>query len=95
MGYFLKTVFKSGKFCFGFGGITIILLLIIMYPLFDTRDPLDMAGGFFERPNLAEYLNRNKEGGKKRQARLPKWIRLPRIFWPSSVWSWRRKKSSP
>jgi peptide/nickel transport system permease protein len=65
MGYFLKTVFKSGKFCFGFSVIVIILLLIAIYPMFDTRDPLDMAGGFFERPNLTEYLNRNKEGKQK------------------------------
>ncbi|AEF80806.1 ABC transporter permease [Leadbettera azotonutricia] len=65
MGYFLKTVFKSGKFCFGFSVIVIILLLITIYPMFDTRDPLDMAGGFFERPNMVEYINRNKEGGQK------------------------------
>ncbi|MDR2608598.1 MAG: ABC transporter permease [Treponema sp.] len=62
MGYFLKTVFKSGKFCFGFGCIVAVLLLITIYPMFDKRDPLAMAGGFFERPNIREYLQRNKEG---------------------------------
>jgi peptide/nickel transport system permease protein len=63
MGYFLKTVFKSGKFCFGFFVLLAILLLITIYPMIDTRDPLEMAGGFFERPNIGEYLQRNKEGG--------------------------------
>jgi peptide/nickel transport system permease protein len=62
MGYFLKTVFKSGKFCFGFFMILAILLLITIYPMIDSRDPLEMAGGFFERPNTREYLQRNKEG---------------------------------
>jgi peptide/nickel transport system permease protein len=62
MGYFLKTVFKSGKFCFGFFVILAILLLITIYPMIDTRDPLEMAGGFFERPNIREYIQRNKEG---------------------------------
>jgi peptide/nickel transport system permease protein len=62
MGYFLKTIFKSGKFCFGFFVFLAILLLITIYPMIDTRDPLEMAGGFFERPNIREYLERNKEG---------------------------------
>jgi peptide/nickel transport system permease protein len=68
MGYFLKTVFKSGKFCFGFFMILAILLLIMIYPMIDTRDPLDMAGGFFERPNVKEYLRRNTEGGGRAAA---------------------------
>ncbi|MCL2832410.1 MAG: ABC transporter permease [Treponema sp.] len=62
MGHFLKTVFKSGKFTFGFSVIMIILLYIIIYPMFDHRDPLEMKGGFFERPNLFQYLNNTKEG---------------------------------
>jgi peptide/nickel transport system permease protein len=61
MGYFLKTVFKSGKFCFGFGCLAAVLLLITIYPMFDKRDPLAMAGGFFERPNLREYLAKTGE----------------------------------
>jgi peptide/nickel transport system permease protein len=62
MGYFLKTVFRSGKFCFGFFVLLVILLLVMIYPMIDTRDPLEMAGGFFERPNVREYLRRNQEG---------------------------------
>jgi peptide/nickel transport system permease protein len=65
MNYFLKTVFKSGKFCFGFGVLAAVLLLITIYPVFDPRPPLDMAGGFFEPPNVSDYLNRNKESAKE------------------------------
>ena len=62
MGHFIKTVFKSGKFTFGFSVIMIILLYILIYPLFDTRDPLEMKGGFFERPNLKQYLEKTTVG---------------------------------
>ena len=61
MGYYIKTMFKSGKFTFGFTVIVIILLYITIYPMFDTRDPLQMGGGLYERPNIKEYLERNKE----------------------------------
>jgi peptide/nickel transport system permease protein len=61
MGYFIKTMFKSGKFTFGFTVIVLILLFITIYPMIDTRDPLEMGGGLYESPNIREYLDRNKE----------------------------------
>jgi peptide/nickel transport system permease protein len=61
MSHILTTIFKSGKFTFGFTVITIVLLFIIIYPIFDKRDPLAMGGGLFEKPNIGEYLSRNKE----------------------------------
>jgi len=61
MNHILKTIFKSGKFTFGFSIITLVLLFIIIYPIFDNRDPLAMIGLKFERPNLREYLDRNNE----------------------------------
>jgi len=63
--HLLKTIFKSGKFTFGFSVIVIVFLFIAIYPMFDRRDPLEMKGGLYERPNLKEYLNRHKEGGGK------------------------------
>jgi peptide/nickel transport system permease protein len=65
MNYILKTIFKSGKFTFGFSVIVIILLFITIYPIFDRRDPLQMGGGLYERPNMVQYLQRNKEGANK------------------------------
>ena len=61
MGYFIKTMFKSGKFTFGFTVIVLVLLFITIYPMVDTRDPLEMGGGLYESPNIREYLDRNKE----------------------------------
>jgi len=60
MGHYLKTIFKSGKFIVGFTVIALILLFIAIYPIFDRRDPLQMGGGLYERPNIKEYLERNK-----------------------------------
>jgi peptide/nickel transport system permease protein len=65
MAHLLKTIFKSGKFTFGFSVIVAILLFIAIYPMFDNRDPLAMKGGHFDRPNIKEYLDRNKEGAGK------------------------------
>ena len=62
MGHILKTMFKSGKFCFGFTVLTLILLFINIYPMVDKRDPLAMTGGLYDSPNLIQYLHRNKEG---------------------------------
>jgi len=64
MGYFIKIMFKSGKFTFGFTVIALILLFITLYPILDRRDPLEMGGGLYERPNVKEYLQRNKEVGQ-------------------------------
>ena len=64
MGYYLKTIFKSGKFTFGFTVIVTILLFITIYPMFDKRNPLEMGGGLYERPNIKEYIQRNREVGK-------------------------------
>jgi|TergutMp193P3_1026864.scaffolds.fasta_scaffold00831_14 peptide/nickel transport system permease protein len=61
MGNYIKIMFKSGKFTFGFSVIALILLFITIYPMFDKRDPLAMGGGMYERPNIKEYLQRNIE----------------------------------
>jgi peptide/nickel transport system permease protein len=68
MGHLLKTVFKSGKFCFGFTIIAAVLLFITIYPMFDSRDPLGMIGGMFDRPNLIQYLKRHREDGPAAEA---------------------------
>jgi peptide/nickel transport system permease protein len=60
----LKTVFKSGKFTFGFSVVVAVFLFITIYPMFDKRDPLVMGGGLYERPNIKEYLSRNKESAE-------------------------------
>jgi peptide/nickel transport system permease protein len=52
----LKTAFKSGKFRFGFTVLSLILLIVIFFPLFNRADPLSMDGIMFEKPNLFEYL---------------------------------------
>jgi len=64
MGHFIKIMFKSGKFTFGFTVIVLILLFISIYPMFDKRDPLAMIGGLYDRPNVMQYLQRHKEAGK-------------------------------
>lgn len=61
MNHILKTIFKSGKFTFGFTVISLVLLFIIIYPIFDNRDPLAMIGQKFTPPNLREYMQRNQE----------------------------------
>jgi peptide/nickel transport system permease protein len=62
MGYFLKTAFKSGKFCFGFTVIAAILLLIIIYPMVNKTDPLKMSGMMFERPSEEHILGTDNFG---------------------------------
>ena len=56
MGYILKTAFKSGKFRFGFVILSIILLIVIFFPMFSKTDPMLMGGTMFGRPNLRRYL---------------------------------------
>jgi peptide/nickel transport system permease protein len=56
MGHLFKTAFRSGKFRFGFIVLTLILLLIVLFPLFVKTDPLQMEGGMFEPPNIREML---------------------------------------
>jgi peptide/nickel transport system permease protein len=68
MNYILKTIFKSGKFTIGFSVIILILLFISLYPLFDTRDPMDMVGGLYDPPNLKEYMQNT---GESRRAGAP------------------------
>jgi peptide/nickel transport system permease protein len=68
MGHYIKTMFKSGKFIVGFTIIATVLLFITIYPMFDRRDPLAMTGGLYDRPNLIQYLQRNKEGAEKIEA---------------------------
>jgi len=63
--HLLRTVFKSGKFTFGFSVIVIVLLFIAIYPMFDRRDPLAMGGGHYDRPNIKAYMDRNKEDAGK------------------------------
>jgi peptide/nickel transport system permease protein len=60
MGYILKTAFKSGKFRFGFFVLIFILLSIIFVPMFYRVDPLTMAGGMFEPPNLHLFIGKQK-----------------------------------
>ena len=61
MGYIIRTVFKSGKFKFGFSALTFILLFITFFPVFNKTDPMRMDGRMFERPNLFEYLKEAPE----------------------------------
>ncbi|MDR0449964.1 MAG: ABC transporter permease [Treponema sp.] len=61
MGHILRTAFKSGKFRFGFITLSLILLVVIFFPLFNRADPLTMDGIMFEKPNLFEYLAGQKE----------------------------------
>jgi len=68
MGHYIKTMFKSGKFVVGFSIIAAVLLFITVYPMFDRRDPLAMTGGLYDRPNLIQYLQRNKAGADKAEA---------------------------
>ncbi|MDR2178192.1 MAG: ABC transporter permease [Treponema sp.] len=56
MGHLFSTAFKSGKFRFGFIVLSLVLLLVVFFPVFNHTDPLSMEGGLFERPNLLEYL---------------------------------------
>jgi peptide/nickel transport system permease protein len=61
MGYILKTALKSGKFRFGFITISLILLIVVFFPVFNKTDPLEMAGVAFESPNMHEYLIKGQE----------------------------------
>ena len=70
MNNIIKTIFKSGKFTFGFSVISIILLFIIIYPMFDRRDPLQMIGNKFEPPNLREYLQQHNEKEEEEERAL-------------------------
>jgi peptide/nickel transport system permease protein len=62
MGYLFKTAFKSGKFRFGFITLSCILLLIILFPVLNHTDPMSMAGGLFERPNVHQFIGRGAKG---------------------------------
>ena len=61
MGHYIKTMFKSGKFTFGFTVIALVLLFITFYPMLDRRDPLEMIGDQYDSPNLIQYLQRHRE----------------------------------
>jgi peptide/nickel transport system permease protein len=65
MGYIFRTAFKSGKFRFGFVTLGIVLLVVIFFPLVVRTDPLAMDGGLFERPNLSEYMGRQRQEDEK------------------------------
>ncbi|MDR0561987.1 MAG: ABC transporter permease [Spirochaetaceae bacterium] len=71
MGHILKTAFKSGKFRFGFTTISLILLIVIFYPVFVHRDPLKMEGSMFETPNLFEMMQSKKEADSGSAAAAP------------------------
>ncbi|MDR0641010.1 MAG: ABC transporter permease [Treponema sp.] len=62
MGHLLGTAFKSGKFRFGFTVLSLVLLMVVFFPIFNRTDPLSMEGGLFERPNLLEFM-----GGEARE----------------------------
>jgi peptide/nickel transport system permease protein len=70
MGHYIKVMFKSGKFVFGFTVLTTVFLFITIYPLIDRRDPMAMTGGLYERPNLIQYLQRNnpREAAAQRES---------------------------
>jgi peptide/nickel transport system permease protein len=61
MGHLFNTAFKSGKFRFGFIVLSLILLLVFFFPVFNHTDPLSMEGGLFERPNLFEFIRGEPE----------------------------------
>jgi peptide/nickel transport system permease protein len=63
MGHLLSTAFKSGKFRFGFITISLVLLMVVFFPVFNRTDPLAMDGGLFEPPNLFEYMGGEQEEG--------------------------------
>ncbi|MDR2403600.1 MAG: ABC transporter permease [Spirochaetaceae bacterium] len=62
MGHLFSTAFKSGKFRFGFIVLSLILALVVFFPIFNHTDPLSMEGGLFEEPNLLEFM-----GGKQKE----------------------------
>ena len=62
MGNLLKTAFKSGKFVMGFSIITVILLTVIFFPMFNHTDPLKMAGMMFEPPSAEHPLGTDNFG---------------------------------
>lgn len=56
MNHTLKQVFRSGKFRIGFGIFVTILLIVIIYPLFVTKSPLQiLSRGTFLAPGI--YIN--------------------------------------
>jgi peptide/nickel transport system permease protein len=61
MGNILKTAFKSGKFRFGFITLSLILLIVIFFPVFNHTDPLTMDGLMFERPNFSSFMAGKEE----------------------------------
>jgi peptide/nickel transport system permease protein len=61
MGHLFSTAFKSGKFRLGFITLSLILLMVIFFPIFNRTDPLAMDGGLFERPNLLEFMSGTRE----------------------------------
>lgn len=52
--HILKTALHSGKFKTGFCIFGAVVLLTVLYPLFDGTDPLEMRGMMFESPG-AEF----------------------------------------
>jgi peptide/nickel transport system permease protein len=64
MGHLFSTAFKSGKFRFGFIVLSLILLMVVFFPIFNRTDPLAMEGGLFEKPNLIEFLRGEQEEEK-------------------------------
>jgi peptide/nickel transport system permease protein len=67
MSSILKLAFKSGKFLLGFITISILLLMVVFFPVFNPTDPLTMDGAMFEPPNLHEYLIGKQEQVPEKQ----------------------------
>lgn len=59
---FLKTVLKSGKFMSGFVIFLIILLVVSLYPLFNSADPIEMVGMMYEPPSSTHILGTDNFG---------------------------------
>ena len=58
MKHTLRQVFHSPKFVVGFSIFAAMLLLVVLYPLFITADPLEIIGQgtFFEPRDLCECV---------------------------------------
>lgn len=62
MTHAIKTAFQSGKFRLGFVIFSLLLLLVIFYPMFDHTDPMMMQGMMFQEPGGQHLLGTDNFG---------------------------------